>query len=180
LIQSRDVDSDPVSISKRDLKTCAAQGLVSGGTLVLLSPAAGPAAPIVDLAALALTGVVSLFCLIGDEEVSVRQLTGYDGSLTRGQAANLEAGRSRFFPPPVKPPTRGGPKKNTDGKLMFGRYEFWDLEDKDTCETTYTCEYGLGFDQVCDNQRWGLDQVTYPVSIFNYNDSNGPRPQRIN
>jgi hypothetical protein len=28
-----------------------------------------------------------------------------------------------------------------------------------TCSTRYSCDYGFGFDQVCDNQRWGLQEV---------------------
>jgi chitinase len=26
------------------------------------------------------------------------------------------------------------------------------------CAVTYTCRYGLGFDEICDNQRWAIDR----------------------
>ena len=44
----------------------------------------------------------------------------------------------------------------------------WDLTGKTTCSTTYVCEYGNGFDQVCDNQRWALDKISNVGNVFHY------------
>ena len=50
------------------------------------------------------------------------------------------------------------------------RYPLWNLTGQQYCQTTYSCEYGKGFDQVCDNQRWGLDEVTTGITVFHYDE----------
>ncbi|KAJ0419737.1 hypothetical protein BJY00DRAFT_313659 [Aspergillus carlsbadensis] len=44
---------------------------------------------------------------------------------------------------------------NVDG--VFGYKPIYGDDDEVIdCKTTYTCEYGKGFDELCDNQRWGI------------------------
>ncbi|KAL8887506.1 MAG: hypothetical protein Q9215_004928 [Flavoplaca cf. flavocitrina] len=46
------------------------------------------------------------------------------------------------------------------------------------CQVTYTCKYGRGFDQVCDNQKYGIDKVMGGVNVFSY-DEFGNRQGRV-
>ena len=58
LVQPQDVDNNPQSIAKRDLKTCATLGTVAGGTVVLAT--GGGVNPLGDLAGLAAGGIVTV------------------------------------------------------------------------------------------------------------------------
>ncbi|CEL06912.1 hypothetical protein ASPCAL10080 [Aspergillus calidoustus] len=40
-------------------------------------------------------------------------------------------------------------------------------KDDPDCETTYTCRYGRGFDEICDNQRWAIDKAFNGRTVFN-------------
>ncbi|PYH78636.1 hypothetical protein BO82DRAFT_153532 [Aspergillus uvarum CBS 121591] len=40
-------------------------------------------------------------------------------------------------------------------------------KDRD-CSVTYYCRYGTGFDEVCDNQRWGVDKVMSGQTVYHY------------
>lgn len=162
LLDEEDVETDPTQLSKRDLKTCATAGLISGGTVLAVTSETGP---IGALAGLATTGVVTFWCLLSESEAAVKSVSGYSGRLTRTMASNVAAGLAPVIPKPPAPP-KGGPKQNTGDRTHYGRYAI--IDEDETCSTTYTCEYGWGFDQVCDNQRWGLDEVTNPISVFNY------------
>jgi chitinase len=39
------------------------------------------------------------------------------------------------------------------------------------CYVTYTCRYGKGFDEICDNQRWAITEGFNGASVYHY----GPR-----
>jgi hypothetical protein len=34
------------------------------------------------------------------------------------------------------------------------------------CAVTYTCRYGMGWDEVCDNQRWAIDKMLNGQTVF--------------
>ncbi|KAK1953668.1 glycoside hydrolase [Colletotrichum sublineola] len=34
------------------------------------------------------------------------------------------------------------------------------------CVVTYTCRYGMGWDEICDNQRWAIDKVLNGRTVF--------------
>lgn len=172
LVQAQDVDNDPTSLSKRSVSSCAATGVVVGGTVVLATAASGPLG---GLAGLAAGGIATAWCLISESEANVKTLSGWSGPVTRGKAAQAAAVAAGTFVAPTKPQPKAKPKNPTNaGVKMYGRYPLADFDPNKVCETTYRCEYGNGFDQVCDNQRWGLDEVvggTTPA-VFHY-DENG-------
>ncbi|KAI9035631.1 uncharacterized protein KD926_003171 [Aspergillus affinis] len=55
-------------------------------------------------------------------------------------------------------PTDRNQNKPSNPKGKFGRYQqvVYKKGTKD-CQVTYTCEYGLGFDETCDNMRWAIE-----------------------
>ncbi|KAI0600742.1 glycoside hydrolase family 18 protein [Biscogniauxia sp. FL1348] len=169
LVQAEDLDNDPTSLSKRDVRSCAATGVVTGGSVLLVTSEAGPLGALAGLAA---GSIATAWCLLSESEASTKKLTGWSGPTTRGQAAQLAAiAAGQLVVPPTQPRPKASPKNPTNGGVkMYGRYALADYSGKTYCETTYTCEYGLGFDQVCDNQRWGLDEVTNPNKIFHYDE----------
>lgn len=171
LVQAEDIDNDPTSLSKRSVQSCASAGAVIGGTVVLATAEAGPLAA---LAGLATAGIATAYCLISESEANVKTLSGWSGPVTRGksaQAAAVAAGGT--FVAPTKPQPKAQPKNPTNaGTKMYGRYALANFGNSKTCSTTYSCEYGNGFDQICDNQRWGLDEVVAGTTVFHY-DENG-------
>jgi hypothetical protein len=73
------------------------------------------------------------------------------------------------------PPRRGGrkpnkdqpPKKEDEPELGKWKKEKHDKNAK-TCSVTYTCRYGMGFDEVCDNQRWAIERGWGGRSVYHY------------
>ncbi|KAL1963089.1 hypothetical protein VTN77DRAFT_8735 [Rasamsonia byssochlamydoides] len=68
-------------------------------------------------------------------------------------------------------PTTGGPIATpTQSVKMYGPYTSAVYgPGVTTCAVTYTCLYGKGFDQLCDNQRYGLEQqLSSSTSVFHY------------
>lgn len=126
------------------------------------------------LAGLATGGIATAWCLISESEANVKTLSGWSGPVTRGKAAQAAAqAAGGTFVAPTKPLPKGKPKNPTNaGVKMYGRYPLADFDPSKKCTTTYSCEYGNGFDQICDNQRWGLDEVlggTTPA-VFHYDE----------
>jgi chitinase len=75
-------------------------------------------------------------------------------------------------PPPQASPRTGVPV--TTGKTTVGNWQKLDFgtvaQTKDCdCFVTYTCRYGKGFDEVCDNQRWGIDQLLHGNTVYHVN-----------
>ncbi|OBT86815.1 hypothetical protein VE02_03931 [Pseudogymnoascus sp. 03VT05] len=168
LARPEDLDSDPTSLSKRDLRSCAAGGVVTGGSIAVLTVEAGPLGL---LAGLAGGGIATAWCLISESEASVKKLVGYSGPTTRGKAAQIAAiAAGQLIIPALIPNPKAGPKNPTGaGIKMYGRYAQVDFGQQTFCSVTYSCEYGFGFDQVCDNQRWGIDEITMS-NIFHYDE----------
>ncbi|KAL9045767.1 MAG: hypothetical protein Q9214_001250 [Letrouitia sp. 1 TL-2023] len=170
LLQTEDVESsDPETLQKRDFKTCTAAGIITGGTLAVgigWIPALGP------LASLAAGSIVTAACFLSENEAAARKLVGYSPPLTRGKTAALAAGIPGL-PNPVPQGPKGGPKNPPNaGPKQYGRYALKTYpQGQSSCQVTYTCSYGQGFDQVCDNQKYGLDKITNPVTVFNYDQT---------
>ncbi|KAE8326142.1 hypothetical protein BDV39DRAFT_193873 [Aspergillus sergii] len=71
---------------------------------------------------------------------------------------------------PKKPP-QGKPRQRLP---MRGRYTMAQYKKDKDCSVTYTCEYGHGYDEVCDNQRWAIDKGLGGKTV--YHKHQGPRP----
>ncbi|KAL2821415.1 glycosyl hydrolases family 18-domain-containing protein [Aspergillus cavernicola] len=75
------------------------------------------------------------------------------------------AGIGMQRPKSSKPADQGTPKK---AKNKFGRYTQARYgKNIKNCETTYTCEYGLGFDEICDNMRWAIEKGFGGNQVYN-------------
>ncbi|KUJ13269.1 glycoside hydrolase [Mollisia scopiformis] len=103
-----------------------------------------------------------------------------------GSAAGAAIGVIPILPIPVGVLPKGGkpskPKQPTAGKPGKGiKYGQWapkaayGKKDKD-CAVTYTCRYGLGWDEICDNQRWAIDKVI--ISTTFHIDRRGGRSSK--
>ena len=65
--------------------------------------------------------------------------------------------------------TKGSPKTKTDvnGNRIFGSYTRLPFDDQVTaCAVAYTCTYGVGFDEVCDNQRSGITEIRNGQTVY--------------
>jgi chitinase len=63
---------------------------------------------------------------------------------------------------------------NANGK-MYGQWHLIDFgaatataSSRCDCAVTYTCRYGKGWDEVCDNQRWGIDKLLHHNTVYHY------------
>ncbi|KAK1146010.1 hypothetical protein N8T08_003658 [Aspergillus melleus] len=58
----------------------------------------------------------------------------------------------------MQKPTNRNQNTPSKPKGKFGRYQqvVYKKGTKD-CQVAYTCEYGLGFDEICDNMRWAIE-----------------------
>ncbi|KAK7962737.1 uncharacterized protein PG986_003562 [Apiospora aurea] len=45
------------------------------------------------------------------------------------------------------------------------------------CAVTYTCRYGLGWDEICDNQRWAIDKALGGQTVYHAGVRGGDRTQ---
>ncbi|KAF2819761.1 glycoside hydrolase [Ophiobolus disseminans] len=83
-------------------------------------------------------------------------------------------GKPRQRKPGSKLKTPAKPRKKTPSK----KYGQWDIVDygllstatksRCDCAVTYTCKYGKDWDEVCDNQRWGIDKALHGNTVYNY------------
>ncbi|KAL7621624.1 hypothetical protein AAE478_008950 [Parahypoxylon ruwenzoriense] len=77
--------------------------------------------------------------------------------------------------PPVAQPHTGVPTTITTGKSTRSSYGQWPILDFGSvpqtsscdCSVTYTCSYGMGWDEICDNQRWGINKMLNGQTTFN-------------
>ncbi len=76
--------------------------------------------------------------------------------------------------PPVAQPHTGVPTTITTGGSVRASYGQWPILDFGSvsqssscdCFVTYTCRYGLGWDEVCDNQRWAINKMLNGQTVF--------------
>ncbi|KAL5340440.1 hypothetical protein BJX70DRAFT_396691 [Aspergillus crustosus] len=75
------------------------------------------------------------------------------GALFNDVVSRLGQGAAGIGQQKPKEPTKQGTPNKPKGK--FGRYDqvVYKKGTKD-CQVTYTCQYGIGFDEICDNIRW--------------------------
>jgi chitinase len=86
-----------------------------------------------------------------------------------------DAGRRLHNRVKKKPPRRGGrkpkkdqpPKKDPEEGMSKWEKQKHD-ENAKTCQVTYTCRYGLGFDEICDNQRWAIERGWGGKKVFHF------------
>lgn len=74
-----------------------------------------------------------------------------------------------FGSPPSQPNT--GVPTTVNGRTAYGQWPilyFGGAPTTSTCDcsVTYTCIYGLGWDEVCDNQRWAIDKMLNGQTVF--------------
>ncbi|KAJ6018170.1 class V chitinase [Penicillium sp. IBT 35674x] len=79
-------------------------------------------------------------------------------------------------PAAKKPKTGSSPKVKVQiGQWPILKYAAGAPKGQCDCSVTYTCRYGLGWDEVCDNQRWAITMHLAQQNVFN---PNARRPSR--
>jgi hypothetical protein len=70
-------------------------------------------------------------------------------------------------------------KFDSNGNKIYGKYtsKSYDKKKDLDCSVTYTCAYGEGFDEVCDNQRYGVTEVRAGRTSYNMRDGYVPGPR---
>lgn len=79
-------------------------------------------------------------------------------------------------PPNPKTPKTGntGGSKTAYGQWSIASYPATSVSTSCDCSVTYTCVYGMGavtaggWDEVCDNQRYGIDKMLGGNTVFHY------------
>ncbi|KAJ5921194.1 CAZyme family GH18 [Penicillium verhagenii] len=57
------------------------------------------------------------------------------------------------------------------GRSSYGQWQILDFSGGTTtstcdCAVTYTCRYGMGWDEICDNQRWGINKLLNGRTVY--------------
>lgn len=70
---------------------------------------------------------------------------------------------------PNRPHT--GKPVTTGSRTAHGQWPLLDFGSAPTdgpcnCVVTYTCRYGLGWDEICDNQRWAIDKLLNGQTVY--------------
>lgn len=70
---------------------------------------------------------------------------------------------------PSKP--NAGVPTTVAGRSSYGQWPILDFSGGTTtincdCVVTYTCRYGMGWDEICDNQRWGIDKLLNGKTVY--------------
>jgi chitinase len=91
------------------------------------------------------------------------------GFIAHGLSKAIQPWATPFFPR-----QRNIGTLTSDGK-MYGQWNLLDFamtgaqpSSSCDCEVTYTCRYGKGWDEVCDNQRWAIDKHLAGNTVFDY------------
>ncbi|KAI1454308.1 hypothetical protein F4805DRAFT_469461 [Annulohypoxylon moriforme] len=74
-----------------------------------------------------------------------------------------------FGSSPAKPNV--GVPTTIGGRSSYGQWPILDFGGGATtstcdCAVTYTCKYGMGWDEVCDNQRWAINKMLNGQTVF--------------
>ncbi|KFY85211.1 hypothetical protein V498_07750 [Pseudogymnoascus sp. VKM F-4517 (FW-2822)] len=74
-----------------------------------------------------------------------------------------------FSGSPSKP--NAGVPTTVAGRSSYGQWPILDFSGGTTtincdCVVTYTCRYGMGWDEICDNQRWGIDKLLNGKTVY--------------
>jgi hypothetical protein len=57
------------------------------------------------------------------------------------------------------------------GRAAYGQWLILDFSGGTTtstcgCVVTYTCRYGMGCDEICDNERWGINKLLNGRTVY--------------
>lgn len=109
--------------------------------------------------------------------VLLHGITGHMAPASGTRSGKMAAGFPVPKPLPIgkpKQPNKGKPKNNI--RMKYGQYDiFVPTLSQTDCAVTYTCNYGDGWDEVCDNQRWGIDSLLGGQTVFEIKTSDVPR-----
>lgn len=142
LVDHSDLESDPKNLAKRATAECAVFGVIAGGIFVWATVATGG---FFALTGGALAGAIAtnICAKSGMDKASTAALIGgYNTRLAASGGANQKSNSK-----PANTNTKPGKKVDSNAGF-YGRYKIADFSTTATCQVTYTCEYGLGFDQV--------------------------------
>jgi hypothetical protein len=85
---------------------------------------------------------------------------------------------SPYNKPQANPVNAPNPKVNGNGQRLYGDYvsAVYPVVAT-TCTLPYTCRYGHGCDEVCDNQPYGITEVLGGNTVYDYALVKGPKSQ---
>ncbi|OGM49597.1 hypothetical protein ABOM_001631, partial [Aspergillus bombycis] len=125
-----------------------------------------------------LSFIIGNICPKSDSTGSSEEYAGMIAN-TIGQGALGPNGRDTRGVPKIeinlspKKPPQGKPRQRLPVRGRYTMAQYKKKKDKD-CSVTYTCEYGHGYDEVCDNQRCAIDKGLGGKTIYHKHE--GPRP----
>lgn len=158
------------SLTRRDGKG-GRDAWVGALVCMILAAALQAAIPFLGASLTIIGGQSAIFGVCG----GIGVIVGFLASLLGGSRQNW---------PPVTPPLdhyAGTPNQN--GK-MYGQWELLEFgvpipgspapsSTSCDCHVTYTCRYGQGFDEICDNQRWAIEKGLGSRTVFHYERRSG-------
>jgi hypothetical protein len=74
-----------------------------------------------------------------------------------------------FSGTPAQP--NAGVPTTVAGRANYGQWPILNFGSGQTtstcdCVITYTCRYGMGWDEICDNQRWAIDKLLNGKTVY--------------
>jgi chitinase len=152
-------------LARRDGKG-AAGGLVLGSLACVAAVASANLVLAVFTAGISLIGTGGLIALCG----GIGAILGY---IAHGLSKPLQAWNAIVNPIPRN---IGTPKPNQNLRGQWQMLEFdVGTQTKSSscdCQVTYTCRYGKGWDEICDNQRWAIDKGLAGETVYHYERAN--------
>jgi len=97
--------------------------------------------------------------------------------------SNYRGGVGLWNQKPVPGKLKGSkskPKFDANGNRIYGKYtakKYDKKKDKD-CFVTYTCMYGAGYDEICDNQHYGVSEVRGGRTVYEMRTAAGVGPRQ--
>lgn len=108
--------------------------------------------------------------LIGEGAVcAAAALAGLATAAIIGWSILSSIGGWLFGGSPSKPNV--GVPTTVAGRSSYGQWPIFDFSGGTTtstcdCAVTYTCSYGMGWDEICDNQRWGINKLLNGRTVY--------------
>ncbi|KAF2008423.1 glycoside hydrolase family 18 protein [Aaosphaeria arxii CBS 175.79] len=92
-----------------------------------------------------------------------------------GVVAGVRTGRIQKPQNPRPKPSKPKPPAQAPKQKLFGQWLSlsYDKATDTDCVVTYTCRYGRGHDEICDNQSWGIFEANAGRTVYHY-DARGP------